>query len=153
MIGWLRGTRLVPIVVVIAVVAIGLYVDGRAKASQKGMELSARNIFGQADSYKSLLWGSLLGCVTAIVMAVAGRILAVREAMEAGSVGFSTGLIYPPCSYADEDEMAALCAELVDYGGFIVVHMRNEDAQVFVALDEMLRVSVRSGALLHISHL
>jgi N-acyl-D-amino-acid deacylase len=49
--------------------------------------------------------------------------------------------------------MAALCAELVDYGGFIVVHMRNEDAQVFEALDEMLRVSERSGAPLHISHL
>jgi len=77
----------------------------------------------------------------------------LRQCLEAGAVGFSTGLIYPPCSYADEDEMAALCAELVDYGGFIVVHMRNEDAMVFEALDEMLRVSERSGAPLHISHL
>jgi N-acyl-D-amino-acid deacylase len=77
----------------------------------------------------------------------------LRECLEAGAVGFSTGLIYPPCSYADEDEMASLCAELVDYGGFIVVHMRNEDAGVFEALDEMLRVSERSGAPLHISHL
>jgi N-acyl-D-amino-acid deacylase len=77
----------------------------------------------------------------------------LRECMTAGAVGFSTGLIYPPCSYADEDEMAALCAELVDYGGFIVVHMRNEDAKVFEALDEMFRVSERSGAPLHISHL
>jgi len=77
----------------------------------------------------------------------------LRECLEVGGVGFSTGLIYPPCSYADEDEMAALCAELTDYGGFIVVHMRNEDAEVFEALDEMLRVSERSGAPLHISHL
>lgn len=77
----------------------------------------------------------------------------LRECMEAGAVGFSTGLIYPPCSYADEDEMVALCAELVDYGGFIVVHMRSEDARVFEALGEMLRVSERSGAPLHISHL
>jgi N-acyl-D-amino-acid deacylase len=77
----------------------------------------------------------------------------LRDCLEAGGVGFSTGLIYPPCSYADEDEMASLCAELVDYGGFIVVHMRNEDAGVFEALDEMLRVSERSGAPLHISHL
>jgi N-acyl-D-amino-acid deacylase len=77
----------------------------------------------------------------------------LRECLEVGAVGFSTGLIYPPCSYADEDELAALCTELVDYGGFIVVHMRNEDAGVFEALDEMLRVSERSGAPLHISHL
>jgi N-acyl-D-amino-acid deacylase len=77
----------------------------------------------------------------------------LQECLEVGGVGFSTGLVYPPCSYADEDEMAALCAELADYGGFIVVHMRSEDAGLFEALDEMLRVSERSGAPLHISHL
>ena len=77
----------------------------------------------------------------------------LRECFEAGAVGFSTGLIYPPCSYADEEEMVALCSEMTDYGGFIVVHLRNEDAGLFEALDEMLRVSERSGAPLHISHL
>jgi N-acyl-D-amino-acid deacylase len=77
----------------------------------------------------------------------------LRECFEAGAVGFSTGLIYPPCSYADEDEMAALCSEMTDYGGFIVVHLRSEDAGLFDALDEMLRVAERSGAPLHISHL
>jgi N-acyl-D-amino-acid deacylase len=77
----------------------------------------------------------------------------LRECMEAGAVGLSTGLIYPPCSYADEDELAALCAALVGCGGFLVVHMRSEDARVFEALGEMLRVSERSSAPLHISHL
>ncbi len=77
----------------------------------------------------------------------------LRESFEAGAMGLSTGLIYPPCSYADEDEMAALCAEMTRFGGFIVVHLRNEDARLFEALDEMLRVSERSGAPLHISHL
>ena len=77
----------------------------------------------------------------------------LRESFEAGAVGLSTGLIYPPCSYADEDEMTALCTAMADYGGFIVVHLRSEDVQLFEALDEMLRVSERSGAPLHISHL
>jgi len=77
----------------------------------------------------------------------------MRECFEAGAIGLSTGLIYPPCSYADEDELAALCKGMARYGGFIVVHLRNEDAGLFDALDEMLRVSERSGVPLHISHL
>ena len=77
----------------------------------------------------------------------------LHDCFRAGAVGLSTGLIYPPCSYADEDELAALCRAMTEYGGFIVVHLRSEDAGLFEALDEMLRVCERSGAPLHISHL
>jgi N-acyl-D-amino-acid deacylase len=75
----------------------------------------------------------------------------LRECLEAGAVGFSTGLVYPPCSYADEDEMAALCAELVGCG----LHRRphaQRGRPGFRGLGEMLRVSERSGAH-SISHL
>jgi N-acyl-D-amino-acid deacylase len=77
----------------------------------------------------------------------------LHECFEAGAVGLSTGLIYPPCPYADEEEMVAVCEEMAQYGGFIVVHLRSEDIKLFEALDEMLRVSDKSGAPLHISHL
>jgi N-acyl-D-amino-acid deacylase len=77
----------------------------------------------------------------------------LHQGFEAGAVGLSTGLIYPPCSYADEDELAALCSAMTRYGGFLVVHLRSEDAQLFEAVDEMVRVCERSGAPLHISHL
>ena len=77
----------------------------------------------------------------------------LHQGFEAGAVGLSTGLIYPPCSYADEDELAALCREMTRYGGFLVVHLRSEDVQLFEAVDEMLRVCEKSGAPLHISHL
>ncbi len=77
----------------------------------------------------------------------------LHEGFEAGAVGLSTGLIYPPCSYADEDELAALCSEIARHGGFLVVHLRSEDVQLFEATDEMLRVSEKSGVPLHISHL
>jgi N-acyl-D-amino-acid deacylase len=77
----------------------------------------------------------------------------LHECFEAGAVGLSTGLIYPPCSYADEEEMIAVCREMAEYSGFIVVHLRSEDLKLFEALDEMLRVSEKSGVPLHISHL
>jgi len=84
---------------------------------------------------------------------LANMISLLRDCFEAGAVGLSTGLIYPPCSYADEDELATLCSVMTEYGGFIVVHLRNEDMRLFEALDEMLRVCEKSGAPLHISHL
>jgi len=84
---------------------------------------------------------------------LAEMIALLHQGFEAGAVGLSTGLIYPPCSYADEDELAALCSEMTRYGGFLVVHLRSEDVQLFEAVDEMLRVCEKSGAPLHISHL
>ena len=77
----------------------------------------------------------------------------LHQGFEAGAVGLSTGLIYPPCSYADEEELTALCSEMTRYGGFLVVHLRSEDVQLFEAVGEMLRVCEKSGAPLHISHL
>lgn len=84
---------------------------------------------------------------------LAEMISLLHQGFEAGAVGLSTGLIYPPCSYADEEELAAVCSEMTRYGGFLVVHLRNEDVQLFEAVDEMLRVCEKSGVPLHISHL
>ena len=41
----------------------------------------------------------------------------VHEAMEAGAIGVSTALIYPPAVYADTDEIAALVKVAGKYGG------------------------------------
>ena len=84
---------------------------------------------------------------------LAEMIALLHEGFAAGAVGLSTGLISPPCSYADEEELAALCSEMIQYGGFLVVHLRSEEVQLFEAIDEMLHVCERSGAPLHISHL
>src|SRR5206468_12701800 len=44
----------------------------------------------------------------------------VRAGMEQGAVGVSSGLDYVPSLYADEDELAALCAEIAPFGGVYV---------------------------------
>ncbi len=77
----------------------------------------------------------------------------LRESLEAGAAGMSTGLIYPPCPYADVAEMIELCKVLRDHGKFFVVHIRNEDAAMMESIDEMLEVARGSGAPIHISHL
>ena len=39
----------------------------------------------------------------------------VREGMEAGAMGLSTGLIYPPGSYSQPEEIEALCSVCLLY--------------------------------------
>ena len=76
----------------------------------------------------------------------------VREAMEHGAMGMSSGLIYAPSCYADEEELVALCKVVAEYGGFYATHMRNEAEQLEEAVAEAIRIAERSGCKLDISH-
>src|SRR5262249_2705108 len=53
----------------------------------------------------------------------------VREAMEQGAVGLSSGLDYIPSRYADIAELSALCEEIAPFGGVYVTHMRRYDPE------------------------
>lgn len=78
---WINA--LVPVLTVIVVIGAGMALDGRAKALAAGAEPSLRNIFSLADSFRALLWASMTGSLVAIVMAVAQRLLSIKDAMEA----------------------------------------------------------------------
>lgn len=77
----------------------------------------------------------------------------VREIMEAGAFGLSTGLIYPPCSYAPTAELVALNEEVAAKAGIFVVHQRDEGYLIQKAFDEVTEIAQRSGVHLHVSHL
>ena len=76
----------------------------------------------------------------------------VREAMEHGAMGMSSGLIYAPSCYADEDELVELCKVVAEYGGFYATHMRNEAGGVVDSVKEAISIAERSGCKLDISH-
>lgn len=76
----------------------------------------------------------------------------LRESIQEGAVGISTGLIYPPCVYADWSELVALATTAAKAGGFWVVHIRNEGDQSEGALQEMVDLARASGCPLHVSH-
>jgi len=76
----------------------------------------------------------------------------VREAMESGFIGISSGLIYPPSVYADEDEIVELAKEAAKYGGSYVSHIRGESDTVIEAVTEAISVGERSGCDVIISH-
>jgi N-acyl-D-amino-acid deacylase len=77
----------------------------------------------------------------------------VREAMEDGGFGLSTGLIYPPCSYGNTEELIELNKEVAAKDGVFVVHLRDEGYYLLRSFEEVMKVSRESGAHLHVSHL
>lgn len=77
----------------------------------------------------------------------------VQEAMEAGAIGLSTSLIYPPAIYGSEEEIAELAKVAGKYGGRYFTHMRNEGDRLIEAIDEALRIGKAAGTPVHIFHL
>jgi len=77
----------------------------------------------------------------------------IEQGMEEGAVGFSTGLSYPPNSYADTGELIQLCRAVAKYNGFYVTHMRNYFDQIFEALREAIRIGREAQVPVMISHL
>lgn len=74
------------------------------------------------------------------------------DALGAGAVGFSTGLIYPPGVYADTGEVVALARVAARHGKPYVTHLRDEMSRVEQALEESLDIAHASGAALQVSH-
>ena len=77
----------------------------------------------------------------------------VREAMEAGAVGVSTSLIYPPAVYARTEEITALASVAGEYGGRYYTHMRNEGDRLLEAIDEAIGIGEAAHTPVHIFHL
>ena len=78
---------------------------------------------------------------------------ALREAMEAGALGMSTGLIYPPGSYSTPAELTALAHVLAEYpGAMYTSHMRNEADRVVESVRETLALGREAGIPVVISH-
>ncbi|TDD12961.1 D-aminoacylase [Nonomuraea diastatica] len=73
-------------------------------------------------------------------------------AFAAGACGLSSGLIYPPGSYAGIDELVALAEVAHGYGVPYTTHMRDEGAGLAAALDEAVEIARRARVRLQVSH-
>jgi N-acyl-D-amino-acid deacylase len=77
----------------------------------------------------------------------------LSAALRQGAWGMSTGLIYPPGSFADTTELVDLSRVLARHGAIYTSHIRGEGATLLQALDEAVRVGRESGARVEVSHL
>ena len=78
----------------------------------------------------------------------------LKDALEEGAFGLSTGLDYPPGEFASTDELVALSEVVADVGGIYHTHVRNRLGDRFLdPLREAIEIGRRSGSAVHITHL
>ena len=79
----------------------------------------------------------------------------VSESLDAGAMGFSTGLVYTPGNYARLEEIIEISQEAAKRGKLYSTHMRDEGSQsigLLVAVSEAIEIGRRTGAKVEISH-
>ena len=76
----------------------------------------------------------------------------VAEAVAAGVVGMSSGLIYEPGRYAATEELVELATTLAGSGALYATHMRNEGDRLLDAVGEAIRIGREGGVPVQISH-
>jgi len=77
----------------------------------------------------------------------------LREAMQEGAFGLSSGLDYPPGCYATTQELAELAGEAARNGGFYHTHVRYSLGDRFLdPFREAIEIGRRGDAPAHITH-
>jgi N-acyl-D-amino-acid deacylase len=76
----------------------------------------------------------------------------LAEALDAGAFGMSSGLMTPPSSYADTEELVALAGTLRRHGALYFSHIRGEGNTLFRATAEAIEIGERAGVPVQIAH-
>lgn len=76
----------------------------------------------------------------------------LAKAIDEGAFGMSTGMIYPPCCYADIDEFIELGEVLSEKGALFVTHQRSEADSILDSMEEIFTIGRESGCRVHFSH-
>ncbi|NMB66069.1 MAG: amidohydrolase family protein [Spirochaetes bacterium] len=77
----------------------------------------------------------------------------LRECMDAGCVGFSTGLMYYPGMYAHTDELIELAKVAGEYGRPYASHLRGYCTTLPFSITEAVTIAEKAKVPLQISHL
>jgi N-acyl-D-amino-acid deacylase len=79
----------------------------------------------------------------------------LRDALEQGACGFSTGLSYYPQSYSTTEEIVELCKVVAEFDLPLSIHLRNHNvdrAPTGGGVAEAIEISKQSGVKLHLEH-
>lgn len=77
----------------------------------------------------------------------------LREALEGGALGLSTGLAYATAAAASTEEVLAVAEPLASAGALYVTHMRSESGAIRDAMDEAFAIGRQWRVPVVISHL
>jgi N-acyl-D-amino-acid deacylase len=78
----------------------------------------------------------------------------IKNSLDNGAIGLSTGLVYPPGVFAGTSEIIEIVRTTQKLGGRIyTTHMRSEGDKLLDAIDEALRIGFEASIPVHLSHL
>ena len=77
----------------------------------------------------------------------------VTLAMQAGALGISSALIYPPDSYQSTADLIELAKVVSPCGGFYATHMRDESENLVSGIREAVEIGEKGGVKVEIFHL
>ena len=77
----------------------------------------------------------------------------LRSALEEGAFGMSSGLIYPPGSFASIEEIIAVAEPLREYNALYLSHVRNEASGLPDAVAEILLLAEQLHVPVQVHHL
>lgn len=117
---------------------------------KRGLSVNVATLLGQGNVREAVM-GYTEGPANAEQLE-AMRAL-VREGMEAGCFGISTGLIYTPSVYAETDELVELTKVAAAYGGGYYSHIRGENDSVLAAAAEAIEIGRQANTYVQIAHL
>ena len=76
----------------------------------------------------------------------------LKETLEQGSFGLSSGLIYAPGMFADTNELTELGKIVADYDRIFTSHIRGSSETDIEAHQEILTIGEKAGCRVHRSH-
>jgi N-acyl-D-amino-acid deacylase len=77
----------------------------------------------------------------------------LRESMDAGVLGLSTGLEFEPGRWATTEEIVRLAKVVGEYDGYYASHIRNRAKYLQPAMDEFMEIVKQGGVHGQVSHL
>ncbi|OLF18444.1 N-acyl-D-amino-acid deacylase family protein [Actinophytocola xanthii] len=77
----------------------------------------------------------------------------LRDALDGGAVGLSTGLVYAPLPFVREDELLALASVVAAAGKVFTWHVRSYEDGLVASVEQAVRVARGTGCRTQISHL
>ncbi len=76
----------------------------------------------------------------------------LRNEMDAGALGLSTGLEYDPGSFSSAEEVVELAKVAAEYDGHYISHVRSEDQYFWEAVDEVVNIGREAQMPVRVTH-
>ena len=75
-----------------------------------------------------------------------------EEAMDSGAFGLSSGLMYAPGSFSNQEEIEELCKKVGEQDGMYSSHLRNQGDRLVECVEKTILIGAKTGTPVNISH-